>query len=226
MIQIIGKKWHQGNANGKGFSALNAPDASGETKSGWTQTNTGGNASAVTFSNGLAVCNLIRYAGTTKQFTWGRSTKANIVKTSVFNFSAKVKMDGHSAGFVSLYNSGESRPGHVNAIRTIFNAATFYLSAIDSTGTAVSVNAAYAFGSGTWYWIEYVGDGTNLKFNMYTSEANFLAKTGAVVALSIAISGIAGTITCNRWGIVALDSADATYNLTLQKTDSAQCEWY
>lgn len=212
MLIIPRRKWHQGNRNSGGFDANRMPTVSGQTLSGWTQVNIGGHDGSVSFdSNGHIVFSAARYAGTAKQFTYGKATASNIVKTSTFRVSAKIKIaDVNAAANLMLFNSGSARPGAINCMRVAYNATTIFWNVFDSAGTLDQSTASYSLTTGsTWYWVDLKGDGgTNLINNWYTSEASWLAESSPAASLSIAVAAVTGTVTCDRFGFAALDNAN------------------
>ena len=221
---------HQGNADGAGFSADNMPDTNGETLSGWTQWWNEADAptSGVTFSDGVMQMTVKCENNASKQMFYIRETTSTITKSSTFSTGGKLKYvtSDSVSGMWGLFNI--SNPGGANQIRLNLNAENAIFQVVNSAGTSYTDSQASAVSEGETFWWLIRGDGTNITADVYSTEELYnAASTGDVAALSIAVSGIAGTVSCTNFGFRNNADTSTDYQVfDVYFFDGDVCNWY
>lgn len=229
---------HQGARDGGGFNSIDYPDATGETKSGWTETLAGGASSAVTFSDGKMQIVCKSENSTSKDFLLTRPTNANVLKSTSFEATWQMQINTSSGvgqctfvGYqTNASTSGEDSRKNAMVISLYDNAGTvtMTLRCYDSAGTEDTANdAVHTLSRNTDYWFKLVGNGTTIAAKAYTSLENLGTDT-AYASCSVNVADISGTITATHFGIRNFETA----GLTLSQTNlfgwfhDNQCTWY
>lgn len=224
---------HQGGMDSyPDFSTSNMPDASGETLCGWTMTNENGATSAVTFSNSRLNMTVKSEASDTKRFKYTHPLNANIAKNSTFTAKfGRVRFSdfGSSSGesLIGLFKSDDTDVNNSIRLRCGVDDTRFQVR--DSGGTQDQDTVGSGLSTDTNYWLTIRGDGTNLHCDIYSSEANWIAdSSGDVDRLTVAVSVVSGTVTCDVIGIRNFPAAavtdSAVFSIEAFGGDSAN--WY
>ena len=220
-------KWHEGNLNDQGFCKSNMPDASAETKSGWTMTLAGGATSAAEFPRGGLRLDVKREDSATKIFKYEKPTTSNVLKDTSFSMSGSFK-HGALTGALTMgfYNSASEF--NENSIHARMSDAVTTLQVRDSVGGNDS-DTSNALSVSTWDWWRLRGDGTNITFDVYSTENLFnAASTGDVADCSVSVAAVTGTVTCNRFGVRNVAAAGETFTSIVKFgfINGNACEWY
>lgn len=196
---------HQGGINGEAWDTTHHPDTSGETLSGWTFTNSGGATATAGFSSGKLRIGMKAEQSTSKKSTYWRATNASVGKSTSFTISVKQFQRGSlttdGCVYFGLFNSESESPLLVNSIYVgIPWTGQPFINVFDSAGSQDNaVGQAADILNDTDYWLRIVGNGTTIAAKFYSSSANYDSDT-AFRTLTVNVSDVSGTVTCNRLG--------------------------
>lgn len=197
---------HAGCANGEAWNSTDHPDESGETLSGWTETISGGGTSVVSFVTDKLQLFFKSENVTTKKISYLRNTKQNYLKDSTFDYWVNFKRTSINSDFAiwfGLFNSVVDAAFPNSIIFTVTSGGAPYLLVSNSVWeTKYSVGSNGDIVLDTEYWVRIKSDGITMAVNIYTSYADMVAETGSIRTLSITVSTIVGTITCDRFGFM------------------------
>ena len=209
------QNWHQGNKNG-GLTAARIPVSSGSTVNGWTMTLLSGATSAVNVSGGVAVFTVKRENSDTKIFKYERSaTTAYELSSTGTIIDCSFKTDRGQADRFGLFSSAFNYYYKNSVCFNVTSAGNFTFQVWDNDENQHN-DAIASVAADTWYWFHATTDASTITGELYSSEALRLAGgAGDVGTVSIALSGVTTTVTCDRMGVRNLAAAGGTATSTL-----------
>lgn len=209
------KNRHQGCYDGSSADSTHYPD-SAETLNNWTETLSGGSTSSVTFSNGHWYMTVKDENSTSKIFKYLHPTASNILKNTVFRGYTSTKLMSletingqYSSAMFGYFNTGSvTYNNSICALYQRFNphvSGKYHLTVytVDSVGGVDFVVMTAQLSDTSEYWVSFSGSGTQIYFDIYSTRALCeAAGTGDIERATINVTDIAGTITCNAFGVI------------------------
>jgi len=196
---------HQGNKDGYGFNSTLYPDSDGEIKLSWQFGKTNGASATVTFTgdNELSLsfhrCNTV-----TKTAYYWRPTNQIVGKTTTFDIGEKFRIAEGDANqqalFFGLMNSNDDTFSTNVIAYTNYDAISqFFIK--NASGSTVISTGTVTLTCSVNYYVRMRNNGTSLTCDVYSTEELYEAgSTGDIETFSVAVSGVTGTIVCNRFG--------------------------
>lgn len=228
--------YHQGAWDNSGFYQDYYPYNFSYSRMGWTPALYNADGSVMSYVDGKIQFTFDRPNANNKSALFVRPALANVLKNSVFELCDKFRYTSLTTSYAAqfgLLNSGSTTyRGSTNSIMSyVDSAGKPYFDIQDSTRTLDQASGSNSdIAINTDYWRRISGNGTVLKCDFYSTENLFNAGgNGDVRSLSVNVSDVGGTVTCDRIGYCNYDDgggAGGTQVIQSYKVNSNVAKWY